>query len=206
MHSVATQAPSASPRSPAAAHVPSGRRFLPEVQGLRAVAVGLVLVYHVDHELLPGGYIGVDVFFVISGFLITSLLLREARESGRVSLAQFYARRIRRILPAASLVLAVTGLAAFWLLPAPRLAEIAKGLAASAFYVENLFLADQSVDYLAAETAPSPVQHFWSLAVEEQFYLLWPLLFAGWAMLGLRSDRRLGRRRVVLVATATVLV
>ncbi|WP_131101103.1 acyltransferase family protein [Streptomonospora litoralis] len=176
------------------------------MQGLRAVAVGLVLVYHVDHDLLPGGYIGVDVFFVISGFLITSLLLREAREHGRVSLSRFYARRIRRILPAASVVLAVTGVAAFWLLPAPRLAEIAKELAASAFYVENLLLADQSVDYLSAETAASPVQHFWSLAVEEQFYLLWPLLFAGWAMLGLRSDQRLGRRRVVLAAAGTVLV
>ncbi|WP_242677359.1 acyltransferase family protein [Streptomonospora litoralis] len=179
----------------------ASRRFLPEVQGLRAVAVGLVLVYHVDHDLLPGGYVGVDVFFVISGFLITSLLLREARETGRVSLAAFYIRRIRRILPAAGLVLAVTGAAAFWLLPAPRLAETARELAASAFYVENLFLAAESVDYLAAEAAASPVQHFWSLAVEEQFYLLWPLLFAGWAVMGARA-RRL---RVVFAATAAVL-
>ncbi|MDT0300728.1 acyltransferase family protein [Streptomonospora wellingtoniae] len=180
--------------------VGSERRFLPEVQGLRAVAVGLVLVYHVDHDLLPGGYVGVDVFFVISGFLITSLLLREARTEGRVSLGQFYIRRIRRILPAASVVLAATGLAAFWLLPEPRLAGTAKELAASALYVENLLLADQSVDYLAAESAASPVQHFWSLAVEEQFYLLWPLLFVAWAAGG----PLLGRRRAILAVTAGV--
>nr|WP_255429796.1 acyltransferase family protein [Streptomonospora sp. PA3] len=174
---------------------------MPEVQGLRAVAVALVLVYHVDHDLLPGGYVGVDVFFVISGFLITSLLLREARGSGRVALGAFYVRRIRRILPAAGLVLAVTGLVSLWALPSPRLAETARELVASAFYVENLFLAQHSVDYLAAESAASPVQHYWSLAVEEQFYLLWPLLFAGWAML----PGRLGRLRVIAAGAAAVL-
>ncbi|MFB9803913.1 acyltransferase family protein, partial [Streptomonospora salina] len=167
----------------------------------RAVAVALVLVYHVDHDLLPGGYVGVDVFFVISGFLITSLLLREARTEGRVSLGAFYVRRIRRILPAASVVLVGTGLAALWLLPATRLAETARELVASAVYVENLFLAGESVDYLAAESAASPVQHFWSLAVEEQFYLLWPLLFAAWAAGG----PRWGRRRVALAAAGGVL-
>ncbi|WP_193789956.1 acyltransferase family protein [Streptomonospora alba] len=202
MRSVTTNVQSA--RNTVAAPPAGGseRRFLPEVQGLRAVAVALVLVYHVDHDLLPGGYVGVDVFFVISGFLITSLLLREARTEGRVSLGQFYIRRIRRILPAASVVLASTGLAAFWLLPEPRLAETAKELAASALYVENLFLADQSVDYLAAESAASPVQHFWSLAVEEQFYLLWPLLFVAWAAGG----PLWGRRRAILAVTAGVLV
>ncbi|MFD0775231.1 acyltransferase family protein, partial [Streptomonospora algeriensis] len=180
----------------------SERRFLPEVQGLRAVAVALVLVYHVDHDLLPGGYVGVDVFFVISGFLITSLLLREARTEGRVALGRFYIRRIRRILPAAGVVLAATGLAAFWLLPEPRLAGTAKELVASALYAENLLLAEQSVDYLAAESAASPVQHFWSLAVEEQFYLLWPLLFAAWAAGG----PLWGRRRAVAAAAGGVLV
>ncbi|MDT0303788.1 acyltransferase family protein [Streptomonospora wellingtoniae] len=183
------------------AGTPSQRRFLPEVQGLRAVAVGLVLVYHLDHDLLPGGYVGVDVFFVISGFLITSLLLREARRYGRVSLAGFYVRRIRRILPAASAVLVATGAGALWLLPEPRLAETARELAAAGLYVENLALADRSVDYLAAESAPSPVQHFWSLAVEEQFYLVWPLLFAACAALGARWVRL----RVLGAAMAGVL-
>ncbi|WP_234401756.1 acyltransferase family protein [Thermobifida halotolerans] len=162
---------------------PAPRRFLPEVQGLRAVAVLLVLVYHLNAAYLPGGYVGVDVFFVISGFLITSLLLREARSHGRISIGRFYVRRVRRILPAATLVLAATAVAAVVLLPSTRLEQTAVELVASAAYVENFVLAGQTVDYLAAEEAPSPVQHFWSLAVEEQFYLVWPLLFLGWAAL-----------------------
>jgi peptidoglycan/LPS O-acetylase OafA/YrhL len=160
----------------------TGRRFRPEVQGLRAVAVLLVLVYHLNPALLPGGYVGVDVFFVISGFLITSLLYREAAEHGKVSIGGFYVRRIRRLLPAATTVLLVTGVAAFFLLPVTRLVDTAWQLVASAAYVENLYLARQAVDYLASDDPPSPVQHFWSLSVEEQFYLVWPLLFVVWAL------------------------
>lgn len=182
---------------------PTQRRFFPEVQGLRALAVVIVLVYHVNHELLPGGYVGVDVFFVISGFLITTLMLREARTHGRVSLRNFYIRRVRRILPAATLVLVVTGVLAFVVLPAPRLGDTAVQLIASAAYVENLYLAHQSVDYLAAETAASPVQHFWSLAVEEQFYLLWPLLFVAWLALG---SRWRGERVIIAAASMVVAV
>ncbi|GAA3760706.1 acyltransferase family protein [Salinactinospora qingdaonensis] len=177
------------------------RRFLSEVQGLRAVAVLLVVVYHLNEEAVPGGYIGVDVFFVISGFLITTMLLREARRDGRISLANFYVRRIRRILPAATVVLLATGIGAFFLLPSTRLESTAVELAAAAGYVENLFLAEQAVDYLAAENAASPVQHFWSLAVEEQFYLLWPLLFVGWAA----SGGRLRRHRTLLGATLLII-
>lgn len=180
-------APAAAPTRPTRPE--PARRFLPEVQGLRAVAVLLVLVYHLDADLVPGGYIGVDVFFVISGFLITSLLLREVRSSGAVALGRFYIRRIRRILPAATLVLVTTTIAVVALLPATRLEQAAIELAASAAYAENIVLAQQTVDYLAAEDAPSPVQHFWSLAVEEQFYLLWPLLFVGWAALRGRGRR-----------------
>lgn len=152
------------------------------MQGLRALAVLLVLVYHLKPELLPGGYVGVDVFFVISGFLITSLLLREVTENGRVSLAKFYVRRVRRLLPAATLVLLVTGAVSLVALPVTRLGDTAWQLLSSALWVENLYLADQALDYLAAETPPSPVQHFWSLSVEEQFYLVWPLLFLLWAL------------------------
>ena len=152
------------------------------MQGLRALAVLLVLVYHLDPDLLPGGYVGVDVFFVISGFLITSLLLREVAENGRIRLARFYVRRVRRLLPAATLVLLVTGVVSLVVLPVTRLGDTAWQLLASAAYVENLYLADQSLDYLAAETPPSPVQHYWSLSVEEQFYLVWPLLFLLWAL------------------------
>ncbi len=171
------------------------RRFRPEVQGLRAVAVLLVLVYHLEPSLLPGGYVGVDVFFVISGFLITSLLYREASGQGRISVARFYARRVRRLLPAATVVLLATGAASYFLLPVTRLTDTMWQLIASAAYVENLYLARQAVDYLAAETAPSPVQHFWSLSVEEQFYLVWPLLFIVWAAL-----RRRGAGTRTLVA------
>ncbi len=178
------------PPTRARPHRPAPRRFLPEVQGLRAVAVLLVLVYHLDTDYLPGGYVGVDVFFVISGFLITSLLLREVRSHGRVSVSRFYVRRVRRILPAATLVLVATGIAAVLLLPVTRLEQTALELAAGAAYIENFVLAGQTVDYLAAEEAPSPVQHFWSLAVEEQFYLVWPLLFVGWAALRSRMPER----------------
>ncbi|WP_159944964.1 MULTISPECIES: acyltransferase family protein [unclassified Nocardiopsis] len=160
----------------------TGHRFRPEVQGLRAVAVLLVLVYHLSPALLPGGYVGVDVFFVISGFLITSLLYREATEHGRVSIGGFYVRRVRRLLPAATTVLLVTGAVSFFLLPVTRMADTAWQLVASAFYVENLYLARQAVDYLASDVPPSPVQHFWSLSVEEQFYLVWPVLFLVWAL------------------------
>ncbi|MFC4561722.1 acyltransferase family protein [Nocardiopsis mangrovi] len=202
MRSVTTDTRSA-PAAGSASALAAQRRFFPEVQGLRAVAVVLVLLYHVDKDLIPGGYAGVDVFFVISGFLITTLLLREARDHGRVSLARFYVRRIRRILPASTLVLLVTGAAAFALLPSPRLLDTAGQLVASAAYLENIYLAQQAVDYLAAEAAASPVQHYWSLAVEEQFYLVWPLLFLGWAALGRRG--RGGGDRTILAATGVVL-
>ncbi|MFE9242402.1 acyltransferase family protein [Nocardiopsis sp. NPDC006938] len=182
-----------------------GSRFRPEVQGLRAVAVLLVLAYHLNPRLLPGGYVGVDVFFVISGFLITSLLLREVREHGRVSLAGFYVRRVRRLLPAATVVLLTTGAAALALLPVTRLADTAWQTLASAAYVENLYLADQALDYLAAETAPSPVQHFWSLSVEEQFYVVWPLLFVLWALMLRRRTRAPGSGlRLLTVVLASV--
>ena len=150
----------------------TGRRFRPEVQGLRAVAVLLVLVYHLDPDLLPGGYVGVDVFFVISGFLITSLLYREVGERGRVSIARFYVRRVRRLLPASTVVLLVTGAVSLAFLPVTRLSDTAWQLIASAVYAENLYLAHQAVDYLASDAPPSAVQHFWSLAVEEQFLSL----------------------------------
>ena len=187
--------------APTASRPAPPRRFFPEVQGLRALAVAMVVVYHIDKDLLPGGYVGVDVFFVISGFLITTLLLREARTSGRVSISGFYIRRVRRILPAATVVLAATGALSMVLLPSAQLLDTAKQLVASAAYVQNLLLAADSVDYLAAGAAESPVQHFWSLAVEEQFYLLWPLLFVGWTAL----PARWRRARVLLAAGGAVI-
>ena len=123
-----------------------------------------------------GGYVGVDVFFVLSGFLITGILLRELTDSGTVSLGRFYARRARRLLPAASVALAVTVVASLLVLPPLRIPDIAADATASALYVANIRFAVDAVDYLRAGLAPSPLLHFWTLGVEEQFYLVWPAL------------------------------
>ncbi len=173
-----------------------GARFRGDIEGLRGIAVLLVVLYHAGVRQLPAGFIGVDVFFVISGFLITGLLLSELRQTGSISLTGFYARRAKRLLPATAAVLAFVSLATWLLLPKIRWIEIAHDLVASALYSVNWRLAGQAVDYLAQNQAPSPVQHFWSLAVEEQFYLVWPLLLltlALWARRPLQGDRALLR-------------
>ncbi|MEQ7009806.1 acyltransferase family protein [Actinopolymorpha sp. B17G11] len=150
--------------------------FRGDIEGLRGLAVLLVLVFHAGVPAVPGGFVGVDVFFVISGFLITGLIVREVRTTGRLSLARFYARRARRLLPAAAVVLAAVAGLTVAVLPPIRWSGVGGDLAASALYAVNWRLADQAVDYMASEQASSPVQHFWSLAVEEQFYLVWPLV------------------------------
>ena len=157
----------------------TGRRsfaFRPDVEGLRAVAILAVVGYHVGLPLFSGGFVGVDVFFVISGFLITGLLVQEATSTGHVSLARFWARRARRLLPAATLVLAVVAVASWFMIPAIDHETTGFDITASALYVANLRFAFQATDYLASDAAPSPVLHFWSLGVEEQFYVVWPLL------------------------------
>ncbi|MFI1989368.1 acyltransferase family protein [Actinoplanes sp. NPDC020271] len=151
------------------------QNFRSDIEGLRAIAVLLVVLSHAGVPLMAGGYVGVDVFFVISGFLITSLLLREAAQ-GRISIRRFYARRALRLLPAAAVVLVGTLIAAKLWLPAIRIGELCKDALSAAGYVANLRFAETGTDYLNADAPPSPFQHFWSLAVEEQFYLLWPLL------------------------------
>ncbi|MFD4522700.1 acyltransferase family protein [Streptomyces sp. NPDC058470] len=150
---------------------------------------------------LSGGYVGVDVFFVISGFLITSLLLRELSNTGRVSIRKFYARRALRLLPASTLVV-VTTLAGAWLfLSKIRLAEYTSDALSSAFYAVNFRLAISGTDYLQQGGPPSPFQHFWSLAVEEQFYLVWPLLLViSWKL----AKRRRALLAVPLVALCMV--
>ena len=163
--------------------------FRPDIQALRAVAVLLVLAFHVWPAHVRGGYIGVDVFFVISGYLITGHLWREVAATGRVDLPGFYARRARRLLPAASLTLLVVGLASYLWMPSWTWATTAADIAASTGYAENWIMVRRAVDYQAQGQTPSPLQHFWSLAVEEQFYFGWPLLVAGVAWLwGRRRD------------------
>ncbi|QKJ20357.1 acyltransferase family protein [Microbacterium hominis] len=154
-----------------------------DIQALRAVAVLLVVIYHLWPHRLPGGFVGVDVFFVISGFLITGHLLRELEATGGVRLASFWARRARRLIPASLLVLLATSIAVLVWVPAAYWRQFIGEVIASTFYVENWYLVAASTDYLAAENVPSPVQHFWSLSTEEQFYLLWPVMILGGAVL-----------------------
>jgi peptidoglycan/LPS O-acetylase OafA/YrhL len=150
--------------------------FRPDIEGLRAIAIGAVLLFHAGVPWAAGGFIGVDVFFVISGFLITGLLVREWSGSGRIDLAVFYARRFRRLLPAALLTIVVTTVASWFVLSELRFPSVAGDAAAAALYVSNIRFAVNAIDYLGSEVAPSPLLHFWSLSVEEQFYLFWPLI------------------------------
>ncbi len=162
----------------------------PDLEGLRAVAVVLVVLFHAGVKPLAGGYIGVDVFFVLSGFLITGLLVTELETSGRIALTSFYARRARRILPASILVLAVTLALSAVILAPVRFATVTGDIAAAALYVPNVRFALDATDYWHPG-AVSPVLHFWSLGVEEQFYLVWPTFLILAASLGRRSHRHL---------------
>jgi len=168
----------------------------PQIQALRALAAILVLVYHA--KWLDGGYIGVDIFYVISGFLITGILVRELDTKNSISLLSFYARRAKRLLPASFLVIFVTGIAGYILLPASMRESFGRDLIAASTYVSNFLFALWENDYQNLNSTPSPFIHFWSLAVEEQFYLFWPffilLLF------------RIGRRRAVLYGVIVTLI
>jgi peptidoglycan/LPS O-acetylase OafA/YrhL len=163
------------PRERARLHDEGGSRgFRPDVEGLRAVAILAVLLCHAGVPFLAGGYVGVDVFFVISGFLITRLLLGEMESRRTVSLRGFYARRAKRLLPLSALLLATVGVLSIAIFSPLRATETSGDIVSSALYVANWHFAALSVDYFAQGLEPSPVRHLWSLAIEEQFYLLWP--------------------------------
>lgn len=181
----------------------AGKRIRVEVQALRAVALILILVYHVDSRLMPGGYVWLDVFFVISGFLITPPIAASLQSSRGFSLTNFYMRRVRRLLPAALTVLCVVGLVTLTCLPVTMWNPIGRQIIASVCYVQNWLLAFSSLNYLAGAAASSPLEHFWSLAVEEQFYLVWPILLVLAAWWG----KRIGQvQRSLVISIATVVL
>lgn len=187
-------------KTPAASSSPPRLTFRPDIEGLRALAVALVVVLHAGVTAVSGGYIGVDVFFVISGFLITSLLIDEVRATQRVSILGFYARRARRILPAACFVIAATVVAAYLRLgPLVGRTTSIDGRWAAGFAANFRFI-QQGTDYFASDLPPSPLQHYWSLAVEEQFYLVWPTLLFGLVLLGRRFARSTLTLQIGLVA------
>jgi len=164
--------------------------FRPDIEGLRAIAVLAVVLFHAEVPGLGGGFVGVDVFFVISGFLITGLLWREVSTAGTVQLRLFYGARARRLLPASATVGVVTLIGSAFLLP-PLQAPLAIGDGiASALYVSNYWFIAEGVSYFAGHLPISPFQHYWSLGVEEQFYLVWPAMIIGTAWLVRRARRR----------------
>lgn len=168
------------------------------------MAVALVVAYHLWPTVLPGGYVGVDVFFVISGYLITGMLARMAMREGRISLIQFYSRRIRRLLPAATLILIATLCGTLLFLSKARWEETANQILASALYVQNWRLASIAISYLDADNLPTPVQHYWSLSIEEQFYIVWPILMIGVTWLSRRKAIPLERSLVTSLSVVFV--
>jgi len=200
-----TADPPATPPPAAGTGARPRRGFRTDIEGLRALAVLLVVLWHAGVPFISGGFVGVDVFFVISGYLITCGMVAEVAARGRLSLGGFWARRAKRLLPSSALVLLASLVLTYLFLPDIRWKDTAWDAVSSAIYMINWRLAGQSVDYLAAEQAPSIVQHFWSLAVEEQFYLLWPVLLVAVAWLARRRGATLPRFGRLALAVVGVL-
>jgi peptidoglycan/LPS O-acetylase OafA/YrhL len=156
-----------------------------QIQGLRALAALLVTIFHA--RLLPGGFIGVDIFYVISGFLITGLILREIESTGRLDLPTFYQRRIKRLLPTSVFVLFVTAIVGMFVLPVITRDALGRDLFAAAAYISNYLFAWWENDYQNLDATPSPFIHYWSLAVEEQFYVIWPIFLLFLSRYGKRA-------------------
>lgn len=178
-----------------------GLDFRGDIEGLRAIAVIIVVLFHARLGPFEGGFIGVDVFFVVSGFLITSLLLREAEATGKISLAAFWARRARRLLPASLLVIVATLIAARMLLNPLDQRDVTDDAFAATFFAVNFVFGFLRVGYFASQQTPSPLLHYWSLAVEEQFYFVWPVVVAMVVHRGRRlfADAAALRRRIGIV-------
>ena len=172
-----------------------------DIQGLRAVAVLLVIFYHLELPLFAGGFIGVDIFFVISGYIITSLLVREASSSGSIDLVRFWSRRMRRLLPNGLAVVVFTLILSAILLPGYRRPDLSADITAAALFYSNFHFAQRAIDYFAMDVSPSPLLHFWSLSLEEQFYFLWPPILL--LTIKLSKHSRYGVILVVLILAMT---
>jgi peptidoglycan/LPS O-acetylase OafA/YrhL len=176
--------------------------YRPHLDGLRALAVYLVVAFHAGVRGFDGAFVGVDVFFVLSGYLVTRILIRDLLDHGRIDFGRFYARRFRRILPAAATVLILTGLLYAVVATPLQASDASSGYRACFLYVANWHFISQSTNYFASTISASPVLHFWSLAVEEQFYLTWPLLLGGVFLL----SRRAGRHRWTALRLAVLAI
>ena len=165
-------------------------RYQPALDGVRGLAVAAVVAYHLDRRWLPGGYLGVDIFFVLSGFLITTLLLDERRTTRHIDLRRFWARRARRLFPALALVLVAVAAYARWWAPAETLHSLRWDGLATVLYVANWRFIASHQSYFVQLAGPSPLRHVWSLGVEEQWYLVWPLVVAGVGALVVAARRR----------------
>ena len=185
--------PLAAPRSDRSTPRPADASdsYRPDIEGLRGIAVSLVVAYHAGLLGLTGGYIGVDVFFVLSGYLITGILTRQYERDGGIDMLRFYSRRVLRLLPAATLVLIATLVAEMLLLGPMERIDLSLSGVATALYSSNIFFMFRATDYFAAGAESNPLLHTWSLAVEEQFYLVWPLLILIGFKIG-RSRRGMG--------------
>ena len=170
-------------------------RYQPPLDGLRTLAVAAVFAYHLDFGWATGGFLGVDTFFVLSGFLITSLLLNEYARDRAVSFTAFWARRARRLLPALFVVLLAVAVYAAFIADPSRLDDLRNDMFATLFYGANWRFIGSGQSYFALFTEASPLRHAWSLAIEEQFYLVWPLIVFGCLRLG-KGSRRPPRRGV----------
>ncbi len=190
----AASRPAARPTRPTPRRRAIERRYLPSVDGLRALAVIAVLAYHLNLPWAPGGLVGVTVFFVISGFLITGILCVEIAETGGIDLKRFWIRRIRRLFPAIALVVVVTAVIA-WFANQTLLYKLKTDLFPALFWFTNWWYIFRQQSYFEAIAQPSPVLHFWSLSIEEQFYLIWPLVMLGFSRAG---ENHRGIRRICL--------
>jgi peptidoglycan/LPS O-acetylase OafA/YrhL len=182
---------------------PGDRRFRPDVQGMRAIAILLALVYHAGIPGFSGGYVGIEVFFVISGFVITGLLLREHERTGTTSIRSFYGRRARRIIPAATLVIIVTVIVSYHSLGPLVGHETAVDGKWAALFLANVHYEAVHTNYLVAQSPPSPLLNYWSLGVEEQFYIVYPTLFL---LIGWWARKQSFRARLTVVLVAVIVV